>query len=520
MVGTPSIAQSSTAEQLPFSSDPELVFALVGPVGVDLGLVEQVLQRLLSEYEYTTSSLRITDLMREVKVVAPLDARSYIDSVRQRIAYANRVCEKIGRKDALAVLAISAIRETRHAEGGSEVRPLKRRAYLIHQFKRPEEVQLLRSVYGKQFIQISAYAPQAYRIETIIAKELKARREENELVKRSEVVPDVTGLVKQDDSEQGEQFGQNVRDAFPLADVFVSTHDPDSCRLTLKRFIYALFGDDSITPDKDEYGMYMAKSASLRSSSSSRQVGAAIFTEDREIVALGCNEVPKGGGGTYWTGDKNDSRDFVLGADPSDSNRRKLLIDIFERLLRRNHLSTELCSIGDPEQIVNILSVDQGPDGVAESRVMDILEFGRDIHAEMSAISDAARNGLSVRGSVLYSTTFPCHICAKHIVASGIKRVVYVEPYPKSYAEELHSDSIEIDSAGSNSRVGFQRFIGIAPYRYRDLFERGVRKYLQGASRQENGKLRPLIDVLHPSFAESETYVVDVFKTRLGKVVE
>ncbi|MDN3612645.1 hypothetical protein QWZ16_23945 [Vibrio ostreicida] len=26
---------------------------------------------------------------------------------------------------------------------------------------------------------------------------------------------------------------------------------------------------------------------------------------------------------------------------------------------------------------------------------------------------------------------FPCHNCAKHIVASGIKRVVYVEPYPK-----------------------------------------------------------------------------------------
>ena len=108
---------------------------------------------------------------------------------------------------------------------------------------------------------------------------------------------------------------------------------------------------------------------------------------------------------------------------------------------------------------------------------MDIMEFNRDVHAEMSAIGDAARTGVAVRDATLYCTAFPCHICAKHIVGAGIRRVVYLEPYPKCYAEELHSDSIQIDGDGSSGKVGFQRFIGISPYRYRDLFEKGKRKY-------------------------------------------
>ena len=59
----------------------------------------------------------------------------------------------------------------------------------------------------------------------------------------------------------------------------------------------------------------------------------------------------------------------------------------------------------------------------------------------------------------------------------GIKRVVSIEPYPKSYAVALHSDANEIDGDGSNSRAGFQRVLGISPFRYRELFEKGERKY-------------------------------------------
>ena len=75
----------------------------------------------------------------------------------------------------------------------------------------------------------------------------------------------------------------------------------------------------------------------------------------------------------------------------------------------------------------------------------------------------------------LYSTTFPCHNCAKHIVAAGIARVVFIEPYEKSQAADLHGDALKLDdeytpSAGENRKVIFEPFVGVGPRRYFDLF--------------------------------------------------
>lgn len=91
--------------------------------------------------------------------------------------------------------------------------------------------------------------------------------------------------------------------------------------------------------------------------------------------------------------------------------------------------------------------------GALFSRTIDYI---RAVHAEMAALTDAARHGVSTKGCVLYTTTFPCHDCAKHIVASGIQRVVYVEPYPKSLVQEFYSDSITADSG--NECAGKVRF--------------------------------------------------------------
>ncbi len=89
----------------------------------------------------------------------------------------------------------------------------------------------------------------------------------------------------------------------------------------------------------------------------------------------------------------------------------------------------------------------------------------------MAAVTTAARHGAAVNGCVLFSTTFPCHDCAKHIVASGIRRVVYVEPYPKSLVQELFHDSISVDThRGCEGRVMFEPFVGIAPNKYPDVF--------------------------------------------------
>jgi cytidine deaminase len=111
---------------------------------------------------------------------------------------------------------------------------------------------------------------------------------------------------------------------------------------------------------------------------------------------------------------------------------------------------------------------------------MQLIEFVRAVHGEMSALTDAASRGVSVAGSTLFVTTFPCHECARHIVAAGIERVVYIEPYAKSLALELHGDSIELDSASDPGRIPFVPFLGVAPKNHANIFGMPDRKGVDG----------------------------------------
>lgn len=56
----------------------------------------------------------------------------------------------------------------------------------------------------------------------------------------------------------------------------------------------------------------------------------------------------------------------------------------------------------------------------------------RTIHAECNAITQAARNGVCVEGSILYCTALPCWVCFKQICNAGIASVIYDEAYRAS----------------------------------------------------------------------------------------
>jgi deoxycytidylate deaminase len=116
-----------------------------------------------------------------------------------------------------------------------------------------------------------------------------------------------------------------------------------------------------------------------------------------------------------------------------------------------------------------------------------ITEFGRSVHAEMEALLACTRSGRSVRGAVLYATTFPCHNCTRHIIAAGISKVIYIEPYAKSRASDLHPDAISVDRE-EKGKVPFIPFVGVGPRRYFDLFSLGLSTGYQ-IERKKAGKL-------------------------------
>ncbi len=88
-------------------------------------------------------------------------------------------------------------------------------------------------------------------------------------------------------------------------------------------------------------------------------------------------------------------------------------------------LAPELVALPSVQERVDAI---MSKPAVCDAQIMDIIEFGRMIHAEMSALTDAARLGRSTKDATLYCTTYPCHLCAKHIVAAGIMRVVFLLP--------------------------------------------------------------------------------------------
>ena len=92
----------------------------------------------------------------------------------------------------------------------------------------------------------------------------------------------------------------------------------------------------------------------------------------------------------------------------------------------------------------------------------------------MDAIVSVARiNSHIPINSTLYGTTFPYYNCAQHIVAAGIGRVVYIEPYEKSLAFQLHNDSMS--SSDTDSKVVIEPFQGVAPARYNVFFKNKAR---------------------------------------------
>lgn len=239
-----------------------------------------------------------------------------------------------------------------------------------------------------------------------------------------------------------------------------------------------------------------------------------MFSSDGELIAQGCNEVPRAMGGTYWDLEEPDYRDVRIGYDPNEDEKEELLREVFERLGKHGLLSEAAQALGSSAQIVASVTRKAKNSDDPKSRngalvgtaILDLTEFGRIVHAEMCAICDAARLGRGVKGATLFCTTFPCHNCTKHIVASGIIKVVFMEPYPKSRAKTLHKHEIEIERA-SSTKVSFMPFMGISPLRYRDIFQKGKRKSSNGKARQwyaDDNIARPMLDVILPAYPELE----------------
>jgi deoxycytidylate deaminase len=488
-------------------TSPELVFGIVGAVGTDLDDVAAVLSEELSRVRYEAKKIKVSSLMYKIKQYKGLEKRQYGSDfyrVRAHMEAGSAIRERTKRGDFLALLAVAEIRRLRKQVSGDHNVPKEgsRVAYILRSLKHPDEIRTLRNIYGRAFYLVSAYSPRSVRINRLATRIASSSQSADHTGARSKAET----LVEIDEKED-RKLGQNVRESFPLADAFVNASSRPSVVAALRRFIELVFSHPFHTPTRDEYAMFHAHAAALRSADLSRQVGAAITTSDGGIIAVGSNDVPRFSGGLYWPEDVDDARDFRLGSDSNVAFRREMVSELVLSLKDQGFFGRKIEML-KPQQIADLLLAH---DSFKESIAASVIEFGRSVHAEMAAISDAARRGVSVCGGTLYSTTFPCHLCARHIIASGITRVVYIEPYPKSRAERLFSDSISVDAAEPViGKVAFAPFVGIAPAIHTEMFKMvGDRKDKNGkAIRWIGERARPRLRRFVPSYITLEQQVI------------
>jgi deoxycytidylate deaminase len=413
------------------------VFGVVSPVGSDLAHLTKVLSAHIKEFGYAVNIVRVDGFLGHVDTKSfgvRLQFAPEYQRIRTHMDAGNRAREISGREDILALHAASEI----HARRLND-EPLSETVHIVLSLKHPHEVSALRQIYGAGFFLIGLYTPRTERQRHLETFGMSARQ--------------ASELMKRDESEEIEG-GQQTSATFQQSDVFLSLDSASMATFDseVQRFADLVFGDPFRTPTAAEHAMFLAFAASLRSADLSRQVGAVVVSSAGEVIATGANDVPRPGGGLYWPGE-GDQRDYVWGNDFNRVEIEKIVQDILRRAQDR---PTAPSRTG----LENVLR---------SSRLQDLTEFGRAVHAEMESLLSCARSGVSPRGAVLYCTTFPCHNCAKHIIGAGIEVVFYVEPYPKSLAADLHADAIAVDQK-IKDRVSFLAFTGIGARRYFDLF--------------------------------------------------
>jgi cytidine deaminase len=368
-------------------------------------------------------------------------------------------------------------------------------AYVFDSLKNPREADLLRSVYGSALWIVALVEDISERKDHLVHELADAANSFTE-------VPEATAvaLIARDAAED-EEHGQHVRDVFAMADYFLPIRRGIEWAKELDRFLLGAFGAPFIAPTAEEEAMRHAQAAALRSAAVGRQVGAVIVPKTGSPYILGTNEVPKPGGGQYREGDSPDHRDFRSGADANPAYVERAIRELFEKLAQAKYFTSKRNKAGG-DAIFREASTrnKQGKSVLDGTRAKALIEFTRCLHAEQSAIVDAARTGVAIAGARLFTTTFPCHECTKFIVGAGIVEVQYIEPYPKSLAGEMYRDLINAlppmaappESAELLSRVPFRPFLGFGPSRYDEVFKGVKRKSGSGLRKQDPATACPV----------------------------
>ncbi|WP_313080521.1 anti-phage dCTP deaminase [Pulveribacter sp.] len=460
----------STLETLASTHTEELVIALCGPIGSPLHEVAEAIKFGISQkYGYECKIVRLSNFILQhfakIGTAAAIPDAPKADRVEALIDAGDKLRQNYG-PSILADLAIAEIRVDResHKEAKGSLNFSSRRiCHIIDSIKNQAELDLLREVYREILYVFGVFSPIPARVSKMSDGGFPRDK--------------IHALMERD--AQGEDsFSQTVGDTFPQSDFFLrmDTNSQTALSTKVERYLDLILGANIVTPTREESAMYAAASAASSSACLSRQVGAAVTDSAGDVLAVGWNDVPKAFGGLYQSDRENDpyaTKDLRCynqsGGKCFNDEEKELLADALIESLGTEVIPPDKVKLAKD----NILR---------DRKIKGLIEFSRAIHAEMHALINAMKiSGNKVQGGSIFVTTYPCHGCARHIIASGIHNVYYIEPYKKSLAIKLHGDAIT-ESESETKHVRILPFEGVAPSRYLAIFQ------MRSNSRKSKGR--------------------------------
>jgi deoxycytidylate deaminase len=387
---------------IPGGDRREAFFGLIAPIGVDLDAVTLALTRSLSNIGYETNEIRLTDIFRKYPHWYDVKYKTEEDKYKKYIRAGDDLRKETERDDILALYSIARLRDTHDRDPKMQVP--QNVVHIFRQIKRSEEITVYKEIFGRNILFISCYSPRKDRIANLVKKMLKSERG----VIKTKLESKALDIISIDEDEREDNHGQRVVECYPHADFVLDCTNHQTLTESADRLVQIYFGAPFVSPNKDEYASYIANAASYRSLDLSRQVGAAIFGKDCEIISVGCNEVPRAGGGTYWADGVADHRDYAVGYDSNQKVRDDMTRDALVRLQDKGWLTDRFANLSPDELVAEAFepqATSEPP--LRDSMMRDIIEFGRMVHAEMNALADAARFRRSTIDATLYCTTLP-----------------------------------------------------------------------------------------------------------------
>jgi len=360
-------------------SEKGLVIGLTGSFGSGCGEVSEYLQK--KGFEKFSLTKRIRDEAKERGIEHPSrrDMQNIGDDLR--------------KERGNAFLAKEVI---------SEIGDASNRKIVVKSIRNHYEVKEFRDTFHNDFILLNIDSDEETRYARCIEKDKYTRR------------IDFDYDDERDSGENQPEHGQHVRLCVDRADVVINNLSLiEDLHKKVERYLKLIANPGAERPNPCETNMRMAFEQTRQSLCLKRGIGAVI-TDNGRVIANGYNGTPE-----------------------------KVASCISLNSCYKDH-AKECEGCGTPFQAILRVCIKCGRP-IEQKRVAELeknLDLCRGVHGEERAILQVAKKGgASLKDTVLYTTTFPCLLCAKKIIEVGISEVWYVEPYPFTEAYKILIDA-------------------------------------------------------------------------------